>query len=118
MVDYSLIKNEKLRQLVMLSESINSLEDAALETIIERISALPEEGEKEMIKALEDEQGQIKAAKLAKGITPEIEMEQLEEKKLQVVAVTHDLDKTVRVEHEKVEVAETASAAEDLIKNL
>ncbi len=118
MVNYSIIQNEHLRQLVILSESIHSLPADQLEVMIQRIAALPEEGQLALIKTLEDEQQKIKAAKLAKGITPEMELKQMEENSLKVTAIKYEFETGVRKENEKIDAKQSEEEAEKLILNI
>jgi ABC-type protease/lipase transport system fused ATPase/permease subunit len=53
MVDFSIINNEKLRELVMASKSIMSLPENDLQTMVERISQMPPEGENAFMEALQ-----------------------------------------------------------------
>ena len=118
MVDYSVIKNEKLRQLVMISESIASLDEAGILAMVKQIAQLPEEGQTAMINALEDEQKQIRAAKIAKGITPEKELEKVTIQAQKVAFANRSFDRVVRQEDEKAERLATDANAEDLITSL
>lgn len=118
MVDYSLIKNQKLRQLIILSESIASLPEGEQLKMIERIAQLPPEGETAMIAALEDEQEKIRQAKRAKGITPEMELEQIKQNTAAIFALKRQFDTAVVRENEKSEKANSDVAAEDILKTL
>ncbi len=116
MIDYSKIKNEKLRQLVLLSESIQSQSEEAIQVMVERVAELPEEGEDLMIASLEDEQNQIRAIKNAKEITPEMEIEQLNQNNQKILAAKRHLEKVVRSENEKNERTQVNGVADDLRK--
>lgn len=121
MADYSKIKNERLRQLVMLSESIHSQEEAEIQMMIDRVAELPPEGQEAMIAALEEEQKQIRAAKLAKGITPEMEMKEmkeLEKNSLKLANIKHDFDAAVLGIKKEKEQKESGAAAENILKNI
>jgi len=100
MIDFDLIKNGQLRLLVVASESINSLPEADAQSMVEHIAQLPKEGEDAMIKALANEQEQIAAAKRAKGITPEMERQQVEKNMQRLFAIKKDFERTVRKENE------------------
>ena len=118
MINFDIIKNPKLRLLVIPSESINSLPEVQAQTMIERIAKLPPEGEQAMIKALTDEQEQIAKMKQAKGITPEMERQQLEQKMQKMVAIKNDFERTVRIENEKADRKDSDRIADNLIKNI
>ena len=115
---YYPIQNEKLRYLVMASESIHSLEEGNIQKMIFQIANLPVEGQDAMVAALEDEQRQIVATKRAKGITPAQEFKVIEKKTAEVRMVKRNFEIVVRVENEKVEVAKTQREAEDLLKEI
>ncbi len=115
---YYPIQNEKLRYLVMASESIHSLEEGNIQKMIFQIANLPVEGQDAMVAALEDEQKQIVAAKRAKGITAVQEIKTIEKKTAEVRMVKRNFEIVVRVENEKVEVAKTQREAEDLLKEI
>ncbi len=118
MADYDLIKNTELRLLVTASESIRSLKEQEIQQWVERIAALPPEGERAMLVALRDEQEQIRKAKLAKGITPEMERAEREKKMEKVYAIKKDFEKVVRIENEKTANNESSAEAESLLKKL
>ena len=119
MLQYNLIKNRELHELVMRSESIQSLPEKEAQDLIEKIAALPEEGQREMLKALEEEQRAITKAKAKKGIkTPEDEAKEIEAKTAQIKQITHEFKATVRKEEEGSEQEKTAEAAEKLLSEL
>ena len=118
MIDFDLIKNAQLRLLVAASESINSLPEDQAQAMVERIAQLPAEGEQAMIKALTDEQNQILKAKRARGITPEMEQQQLEQNMQKIVAIQKDFEHVVRQENEKLEIDASEKAAEDILKKI
>lgn len=118
MANFAVIQNEKLRDLIIRSESINSLPEDKRQQMIDKIALLQEAGVNAMIAILEQEQAKISAAKLAKGITPEIEHQQMQKKIVEVVAIKREFETGVRVELERVDREETLKAAEDLLRNL
>lgn len=95
MINFDLIKNMELRLLVTASESINSLSAQDIEVMVSRIAALPVEGQLEMIDALRDEREQARAAKLARGITPEMEAQQIKNSTALLAAETRGFDMEV-----------------------
>lgn len=117
-MNYDSIKNSRLKALVMASESIHSLPEAALAQMIARIAAMPEVGQVQLIAALEDEQKQIQAAKLAKGITPEVEMQNLKEGTSKLIQVERKFDGDVRKYREDKAQAQDEAQAENLIKSI
>lgn len=115
---YYPIQNEKLRYLVMASESIHSLDEGNIQKMIFQVANLPVEAQQPMIEALEDEQRQIVAAKRAKGITPEMDIKIIEKRTAEVRIIKRNFEIVVRVENEKVEVAKSQREAEDLLKEI
>lgn len=118
MPDYSKIQNERLRNLVMLSESIHSLPESEIQAMIDRVTELPPEGQEAMTSALEDEQKQIQEAKQAKGITPEMETQEIEENSLKLSKIKHDFDTAVLEVKKEKEEKDSEAAAASIIKNL
>lgn len=118
MPQYDPIKNERLRALVMASESIHSLPEENVRQMITQIAALDDDGQAALIATLEDEQKQIAAAKRAKGITPEMELAQISENMTKVAAIKHDFEMAVLKENEKEDTIKSERAAEDLLKNI
>jgi hypothetical protein len=115
---YYHIYNEKLRELVKASESIHSLSEDDAQDMVNQIAALPEDGQAEMIKALESEQNAIQEAKIAKGITPEQEIRQLDEAIAQVGTIKRDFESSVRRYNEEVARKQESQEAEDLLKEI
>lgn len=118
MINYDLITNETLRRLIIASESIQSLAEAEIQKMVERIGALPETGQQQIIASLEKEQEQISKVKLAMGITPEVEVAELEEKIQKVNLIKKTLENTVRHEQEQAADTESEKAAENVLKTL
>jgi len=118
MLNFSGIKNEKLRQLVSASESIKSLPEEQGQAMVDKMAALPESSVGPMVKVFEEEAKKIAAAKLAKGITPEIEQKKLEEKIVAVHKIKKDFECGVRVEEERVDQEAVLVAADELLKKL
>jgi hypothetical protein len=112
------IKDEHLRQLVMLSESINTLPEDDIQKMVTQIAALEGDAQKAMTATLEDEQRQIAAAKRAKGITPEMELEQIKENSTKLASIKRDFDMTVARENQNLESVASAAAAEDLLRDI
>ncbi len=117
MVDYSIIKNDHLRALVMISESIGSLEETAISRMVERIARLPEQGQTDMITALEDERRQIEAATTAHK-APEKALEEVSAQEKKLILVNRSFDRVVREENEKTEQSESSAHADDLLHSL
>lgn len=115
---YYHIYNKKLQELVKASESIHSLSENDAQDMINQIAALPEDGQAEMIKALESEQNAIQQAKIAKGITPEKEMRQLDEAIAQVGNIKRDFESSVRRYDEEVDRKQESQEAEDLLNEI
>lgn len=118
MPDYSKIQNEKLRSLVVLSESIHSQPESEIQAMVDRIASLPLEGQDAMIAALEEEQKQIQMTKQAKGITPEMEMQHIEGKNLKLSSIKHEFDKAVLETKEQTDQDTASAEADSLISNL
>lgn len=118
MVNYDPIKNNELRDLVAASESIRSMKENEIQQWVENIAALPAEAQEEMVKVLREEQEQIRKEKQAKGITPETEQAELEQKMRKIYAIKKNFEAVVRKEHEKNESAQADTAAETLLKKL
>lgn len=115
---YYHIYNEKLRELVKASESIHSLTENDAQDMVNHIAALPQDGQAEMIRALESEQKAIQEAKVAKGITPEVEMRRLDEAIAQVGTIKRDFESSVRKYNEELERKHEDQAAEDLLEEI
>jgi hypothetical protein len=118
MAYYYTIPNERLRMLVMASESIHSLPDEDIQRMVAQISNLNKDGEDAMINTLEDEQRQIAATKRARGITPEMELAQINENMAKVAAIKHDFEMAVLRENEREESEKSNAAAEDILKDI
>jgi len=117
MAYYYPIQNEKLRTLVITSESIHSLADDDVQKMVSQISNLTDEGQMAMIQALEDEQKQIMLAKAAQGITPQMEMRQLQADSMKLTGIKHDFEMAVVKENQKMEQAD-ANNAEDILRDI
>lgn len=115
---YYPIQNEQLRMLVMMSESIHSMPVRDIQKMVAQISNLTEDGQMAMITALEDEQKQIAAARLARGITPEVQMRALQSNTAKVNAIGRDLEMSVRKEDRRRQAAEAEKAAEDILREI
>lgn len=118
MLDYSLITNEKLRQLVIRSESVNSLPEDKVRALVNKMALLTEPSITAMIAVFEKEQLKIQNAKLAKGITPEIEQKRLDEKISALAGIKREFETGVKVETERTDQETTLMAAEELLKDL
>lgn len=117
MINYDLIKNMELRLLVTASESINSLPAPNIEVMVSRIAALPVEGQLEMIDALRDEREQVRAAKLARGLTPEVEAQQIKNSAALLAAETRGFDMEVNKAREAAAKSEEGEP-ENILKTL
>jgi hypothetical protein len=118
MTHYLLIKNKKLRALVMTSESIQSLSEKEIEKMLFRIFTLPEKGQQKLMKALEKEQSQIRKTKRAKGITPLQEKKKIDEHKTKLMSIKHQFDASVRKIKESHKQKESDQMAEDLLQSI
>jgi len=118
MPQYDPIRNERLRTLVMASESIHSLPEQDVQKMVAQISTLDESGQAALTATLEDEQRQIAAAKRARGITPEMELAQINDNMAKVSSIKHDFEMAVLKENEREESQKSEQAAEDLLKNI
>jgi len=102
----------------MLSESIHSMTDREVQSMVEQIATLDEEGQKAMITTLEDEQRQIAAEKAKRGITPAMEMRAIEENTAKLHLIKHDFETTVRKENERTQILESEKAADNILREL
>lgn len=102
----------------MLSESIHSLPEDAVQTMIAQIASLDAGGQRAMIATLEDEQRQIAAAKAAKGITPDMEIERIKENAAQMSSIRRDFDMTVARERQREEALAAGAEAENLLRDM
>ena len=118
MAYYYPIQNERLRLLVIASESIHSLDEKQLQKVILQIAMLPPEGQEAMISALEDEQKQIIAAQAARGISKADQLITIHKKTEQVRIIRRNYEIFVRVEEEKVEVGRVEREADNLLRDL
>jgi|GEM_PF-6461744 len=118
MINYNLIQNTELRLLVTASESIHTLEEAQIQNWVERIAKLPPDGEKQMILALRDEQLMIRKSKAARGITPEKELAQIQEKLEKVHEIKRNFETAVRVEEESVDQAKVEANADNILNSI
>lgn len=118
MVYYYPIQNERLRFLIMASESIHALEEQQLQKMILQIAMLPPEGQEAMMAALEDEQRQIISAQEAKGISKQQQLVSIQKKTEQVRIIRRNFEIFVRVEEEKVEVGRVEREADNLLREL
>ncbi len=117
MIDYDIIQNQELRLLVTASESINSLPSDEIQVMVGKISLLPEDGQKEMIAALQDERMQAQAAMSARGITPEMEMEKVKASTSALAAASRGF--YAEVNQAKEESAQKAEGpAENILQSL
>jgi len=118
MAYYYTIQNERLRMLVMASESIHSLPEEDVQRMVSQISNLNEDGEAAMVATLEDEQRQIAAAKRARGITPEMELATINDNMAKVAAIKHDFEMAVLRENDREEREKSTAAAEDILRDI
>jgi hypothetical protein len=118
MLQYDPITNERLRRLVMASESIHSLPEENVRQMVMQIANLDSSGESALIQTLEDEQRQIAAAKRAKGLTPEMELARINENMAKMSKIKHDFEMSVLKENDREETQKSAQAADELLKNI
>jgi len=118
MAYYYTIQNERLRMLVMASESIHSLPDEEVQKMVAQISNLNADGEAAMIATLEDEQRQIAAAKRARGITPEMELAAIKDNMAKVAAIKHEFEMAILRENEREETEKSNAAAENILNDI
>jgi hypothetical protein len=115
---YYTIQDERLRMLVMASESIHSLSEDDIQKVINQIAGLEEDGQEALTTTLEDEQRQIAAAKRAKGISPEMELAQINESMTRLTTLEHEFETAVARENERAEREESGREAEEIINNI
>lgn len=118
MAYYYPIQNEHLRKLVMLSESIHSMLDNEVQEMVSQISILDESGQNAMISTLEDEQRQIAQEKAKRGITPAMELRQIEENTAKLHSIKRDFETAVRKEDERTQVVQSEQEAENILREL
>jgi len=115
---YYPIENERLRMLVMASESIHSMAEDDVQKMVAQIAVLDEDGQAAMVETLEDEQRQIAAAKRAKGITPEMELAQINKDTAKLSAIEHEFEMAAAKENERSDREESQKKAEEIIKDV
>jgi hypothetical protein len=115
---YYTIPNERLRMLVMASESIHSMREDDVQKMITQIAALDEDSQDAMIETLEDEQRQIAAAKRARGITPEMELAQINKDMAKLSAIEHEFEMAIAKESARADREESEKKAEEIIKDV
>lgn len=118
MPDYAKIQDEFLRKLVMGSESINSLPEKTVQTIIDGIASLEPTKQQEVIKLLESERERIATIKLSKGITTEKEIEEIEKNSRELTAIKHEYDNSIRQYRENKARTEDDETATEILKLL
>lgn len=118
MPDYSKIEDEHLRHLLMESESIRSRPETEIQTIIEGIAALDPAKQKEIAAVLEEEQKRVEEAKLAKGITPEMEIQEIEKNENKLMEIKHEYDNSIRKYREEKSKKEDGLEAEKILELL
>lgn len=107
----SQIQNKILSDLVAHSEAIQSLSKQELLTFIDQIAQLPEEGQKALIKLLQEEQlGLSKIEKSKQAF--------LQKNLRQINSVKKKIDKDVRKAEEKDNVDEAKQAEIELLNSL
>lgn len=112
---YDLVTNQRLRELVQKSASIQSLGDEQKQAMIERIAQLPPEGQQEMIALLEEEAAAINSGKI---LSPEAKQKMMEEGMRKMTFAKKDMKKKILVEGEKVEVEQSNLIANQLLQKL
>lgn len=121
MVDYSLIKNEKLRTMVMESESIHTLAEAEIQAMVGKIAKLNPEGEQAFLEALENEKQEVERAKAGEQIDPEeatVMMQKVQENDQKLTNVIRSFDTFVRGTREESVREVENQQAEELLKLL
>lgn len=118
MLNYSGIKNDHLRELIMHSESIHAQPENVAQEIINNIAVLDPAKEQETIMMFESEQKEIQNSKLARGITPEMEIQYIEQNEKKLTEINKEFDTNVRKYKEDKSEKEDELAAEDLLNQL
>ncbi|MCC7196911.1 hypothetical protein IT413_01805 [Candidatus Peregrinibacteria bacterium] len=118
MLDYSRIKNDRLKELIMHSESIHAQPENVAQEIINNIAALDPEKEQESIQMFESEQKEIQSAKLARGITPDMEIQYIEQNQKKLTEINKEYDTGVRKYQEEKTQKQDEKEAEDLLNQL
>lgn len=106
MPNYHLIRNLKLRQFLMSSESIQSKSAEEIQKFIEELAILSEEEQKDVMKVFESEQKQIAVAK------------NKEKALLKVKAIKHNFDHNIRTYREDREIKNSNQIAQNLLNNM
>lgn len=109
MVNYNLIKNLELQQLIALSPSMQGLPASRLARMIEKISALPAEGQRAIIDQLEKERMEMGTGN---------QLRQVEKDIIKVESVKHGFDAEIRREKTQKEMEKSDEEAANLLKNL
>ncbi|MBU1992413.1 MAG: hypothetical protein ABH856_02105 [Patescibacteria group bacterium] len=111
-VDYSKIKNQKLVKLIQESPALELLPDAMKQRYVDKIIALPDRGEVELLALLE------KQAKTLPKLTPEEKIAIFETGTKAMKTMMKNFKKDVRVEGEKIDAKESATEQEKLLGEL
>ena len=118
MLNYSKIKNEHLKELIMHSESIHAQPENVAQEIIDNISMLDPAREQQTVMMFEAEQQEIQNSKLAKGITPEMEIDYIELNRKKLSEINKEFDTNVRKYKEEKSEKQDEQEAEDLLNQL
>jgi hypothetical protein len=118
MLDYSKIKNEHLRELIMHSESIHAQPENVAQEIINNIAMLDPAREQQTVMMFESEQKEIQNSKLARGITPEMEIDYIELNRKKLTEINKEYDTNVRKYKEEKSEKQDEQEAEDLLNQL
>lgn len=118
MLDYSKIKNEHLRELIMHSESIHAQPENVAQEIINNITMLDPAREQQTVMMFEAEQKEIQNSKLARGITPEMEIDYIELNRKKLTEINKEYDTNVRKYKEEKSEKQDEQEAEDLLNQL
>lgn len=118
MLDYSKIKNEHLRELIMHSESINAQPENIAQEIINNIAVLDPAHEQQTVMMFEAEHQEIQNSKLAKGITPEMEIDYIELNRKKLSEINKEFDTNVRKYNEEQSEKQDEQVADDLLNQL
>lgn len=112
MADFLIIKNEKLRRLLIDSAAVNSMPAVALQSLLERISLMPREAELEFIKALES----VPVNKDLPVNNPSVKDLKMAVDKLKVIK--KNLNSGILHRKEEIEDEDSAKIADNLIDEL
>lgn len=118
MLNYSGIKNDHLRELIIHSESIHAQPENVAQEIINNIAVLDPGKEQQTIMMFEAEQNEIQKSKLAQGITPEMEIQYIEQNEKKLTEINKEFDTNVRKYKEDKSEKEDEIEAEDLLNQL